>query len=677
MSYAFASDNSLIIMAGHNSKMHALAYVPFVIWGILLVFRGRVLTGGIITALFLSLEIYANHLQITYYLAMLIIVLVIAESITAIRAGEMNALVKKGVVLLVAAVLAIIPNITSLWATYEYGKYSTRGPSELTEKKVSSGLDKDYALGWSYGVKETMTLMIPNFMGGPTQSELSKSSATYQALVSNGAGAQASQFIKQVPLYWGDQPFTSGPNYNGAIVVFLFVLSLFLVKGHYKWWILAATLLFAMLSWGKNFLPLTDIFFNYLPGYNKFRAVSMILAMLSFTLPFLAIFGLHMAENLQKQELKKGLQWAYYLIGGATLLFVLLPSVSGGFVGPVDANLGSYPDWLLDAIREDRASKLQFDALRSFLLITAVAALIYFSFITKKISSTVFSVALVLLILFDMWGIDKRYLSSDDFSKKSDQAFQPTNADLQIMQDSELGYRVMNVAVSTFNDASTSYFHHSVGGYHGAKLKRYQELIEYQISNNNMAVLDMLNTKYFILPRQDGNGLEVQTNPGALGAAWFVSDYRLVPNADEEMSALTDFDPGTTAIIDERYKDLISEPVSDRDTMSMITLSSYKPNELVYEYASTTGQLAIFSEIYYNKGWNAYLDGEPIDHFRVNYVLRGAVIPAGEHKIEFRFEPKVFSSGEPIALAGSIILILASIAGIFLEFKHATNRDKN
>lgn len=668
--YAFASYNIIIIMAGHNSKMHALAYVPFVIIGVLMVFRGRVLTGGILTALFLSLEIYANHLQITYYLALLIMILVIAEIVSAFRQGAVQGLVKKGLVLMIAVVLAVLPNITSLWATYEYGKYSTRGPSELSDKKVSSGLDKDYALGWSYGVKETMTLLIPDFMGGPTQTELSKNSATYKALMSNGAGAQASQFIKQVPLYWGDQPFTSGPNYNGAIIIFLFVLSLFMIRGKLKWWVISATLLFAMLSWGKNFLPLTDLFFSYFPGYNKFRAVSMILAMLSFTLPLLAFVGLMRAVELKKEDVRKDLQWSYYITGGLSLIFVIIPAISGGFVGPVDESLSGYPDWLLDAIREDRASRLQLDALRSFLLITAAAIVSYLYFISKKVDLTVFSVVLISLVLFDMWGIDKRYLSASDFSRKSTQTFQPSEADLQIMQDPELGYRVMNVSVSTFNDASTSYFHHSIGGYHGAKLKRYQELIEYQISKNNMAVLDMLNTKYFILPRQDGNGVEVQLNPGAKGAAWFVDEYQIVSDADAEMDALTDFEPGSTAIIDRRFERYIVNNLSGRDTLSDIQLVSYRANELVYESSSETEQLAVFSEIYYDKGWEAYLDGEHIPHFRVNYVLRGAIIPPGDHKIEFRFEPEVFSTGEPIAMAGSIILILASIAGVWFEWKH-------
>jgi hypothetical protein len=671
ISFAFASYNIIIIMAGHNSKMHALAYVPFVIAGVLYVFRGRLFFGGVLTGMFLSLEIYANHLQITYYLALLILILVITEVISALRSGALQGIVKKGLVLMVAVILSVLPNITSLWATYEYGKFSTRGPSELTDKSVSSGLDKDYALGWSYGVKETMTLLIPDFMGGPTQSELSRNSATYKALVANGAGAQANQFIKQVPLYWGDQPFTSGPNYNGAIIMFLFVFSLFVAKGNLKYWIVSATLLFAMLSWGKNFLPLTDLFFNYFPAYNKFRAVSMILALLSFTLPFLAFTGLRQAMEGKSKDIKKNLQWSYYITGGVALIFVLLPSVSGGFAGPVDASLSSYPDWLLDAIREDRASGLQLDALRSFLLITAAAVVSYLYFISNKINLKVFAMSLSLLVLFDMWGVDKRYLSSDDFSKKSEQTFQPTSADQEILQDPELGYRVMNVSVSTFNDASTSYFHHSVGGYHGAKLKRYQELIEYQISKNNMAVLDMLNTKYFILPRQDGNGLEVQVNPGALGAAWFVDEYKFVKDADEEILALTDFEPATMAIIDKRFEGMIDKKFSNRDTLADIQLVSYKPNELVYEVTSATEQLAVFSEIYYDRGWHAYLDGVPLRHFRVNYVLRGAVVPSGEHMIEFRFEPEVFSTGEPIALGGSIILILVFTAGVFIELKHS------
>ena len=501
--FAFASYNVIIIMAGHNSKMHAIALIQFVVLGILLVLRGRYLIGGALTSLFLGLEIYANHLQITYYLALALFILMIIEFIVAIREKEILAFIKKSSVIIAATALAILPNITSLWATYEYGKYSTRGPSELTEKMESSGLDKDYALGWSYGIRESLTMLIPNFMGGPTQSELDKNSATYQAMVSNGAGAQANQFIKQVPLYWGDQPFTSGPNYNGAVIFFIFLLSVFIYKGKLKWWIIITSVLFLMLSWGKNFLPLTDLFFYYFPGYNKFRAVSMILCLLGFTLPFLGIFGLSKINKIDKKSFQKALLNTLYILGGLTLLLSVIPGLSGGFYGIVDEKLTGYPEWLLEAIQSDRANKLRFDSIRSFIFIVFTFGLLYYHFIKSKVSSTVFALVLIALMIIDLWGVDKRYLGYDKFSKSSkSETFIPSDIDRMIMEDEELGYRVMNASVSTFNDASTSYFHHSIGGYHGAKLKRYQELIEYQINKNNMTVLDMLNTKYIILPKQ-------------------------------------------------------------------------------------------------------------------------------------------------------------------------------
>ncbi len=664
--FAFSSYNMIIIMAGHNSKMHAIALIPFVLTGILLCLRGRYLLGTVLTALFLGLEIYANHLQITYYLAMLIGILMLTELGFAIKEKSIPEFVKKSTFLLIAVIFAILPNITSLWATYEYGKYSTRGPSELTEKMESTGLDKDYALGWSYGVKESLTLLIPNFMGGPTQTELSKNSNTYKALVANGAGAQANQFIKQVPLYWGDQPFTSGPNYAGSIVIFLFVLSLFVLKGKWKWWIVISSVLFLMLSWGKNFLPLTDLFFYNFPGYNKFRAVSMILSMMAFTLPFLGILGLSKIRDLNPKEIKQGILYSFYITGGFTLLVAIFPVLSGGFSGIVDENLSGYPSWLLEAIKSDRSDVLRMDAFRSFAFIAISFGLLYYHFVKNKLSTSIVFPVLALFILIDLWSVDKRYLGEDEFkSKKGTQVFQPSEVDQRIMSDPELGYRVMNAAVSTFNDASTSYFHNSIGGYHGAKLKRYQELIEYQISKNNMSVLDMLNTKYFILPKQDGAGVELQINPGACGPAWFVKEIKYVDNADQELEALTDFTPLQTAIIDSRFKSDIQIKSLVFDTTASIKLVEYKPNYLKYESVGLSDQMAVFSEIYYEKGWNAYIDGSSVGHFRVDYVLRGMVVPSGRHIIEYKFEPKVFATGEKISLTGSLIVILFTVFAVF------------
>ncbi len=669
--YAFASYNFVIITAGHNSKMHAIALVPFVVAGVMLVFNKKYWLGGALTALALSLEIYANHLQITYYLAMALGLLFIVELIKNIRSKELPHFFKSSVILFAAVIFSVLPNITSLWATYEYGKDSTRGPSELHQKKSSDGLDKDYALGWSYGITETMTLLIPDFMGGASGKELTKNSATYKALSNNGAGAQANQFIQSVPLYWGAQPMTSGPVYFGAIIMFLFVMGCILVKSEYRWWLISGTILFVMLSWGKNFQLVTDIFFSSVPGYNKFRTVSMILTMAGFCVALLAILGLNSFFQPATTPVmkKKALTWSLYITGGICLLFVLVPGMFFDFAADVDENFKQY-DWLVAAIRDDRANALRMDALRSLFFIGSAAALLWFYF-KNKIQFNYAILGICALVLVDMWGVNKRYLSNDNFTSasKAKQTFTPSQADVAILQDTEPGFRVMNTTVSTFNDASTSYFHRSIGGYHGAKLKRYQELIENQISKNNMAVLDMLNTRYFILAGQEGQPPVAQRNPGALGPAWFVKDYKIVANADSEITALTGFLPRETAIVDQRFKNQLDGLTINFDSSATIILTDYKANHLTYQSSTNSDQLGVFSEIYYDKGWNAYLDGKEIPHFRVNYVLRAMKVPSGKHKIEFKFEPAVYRNGERIALAGSVLLILLFAGVAFKEIK--------
>ncbi|HEX5003433.1 MAG TPA: YfhO family protein [Bacteroidia bacterium] len=675
--FAFASYNFIIIVAGHNSKIHAIALAPLVLAGIMMVFNRKYLLGGAVTAIALGLEVYANHLQITYYLALAIGILLIVEVVKLLKSGNTDHLIKSGATLAIATVMALLPNITSLWATYEYGKESTRGPSELTEKKESTGLDKNYALGWSYGIAETMTLLIPDFMGGASQQELGRNSATYKALVDNGAGQQANSFIKQAPLYWGDMPYTSGPNYNGAIMIFLFVVALYLVKNEYKWWLLSATLLFVLLSWGKNFMAFTDIFFNYVPGYNKFRAVSMNLAMVSLTIPLLAVLGLERLFNkdVALKEKQKALKMALYITGGLCLVFAIAPGIFFSFSSPADSQFvdrdGKQIDWLISALVSDRESTLRTDAFRSLFFIGASFFLITF-WLRNKINFVYTLLGLGLLTLTDMWGVNKRYLNNSNFvaESKAKQPFQPTRADQMILADTDLDYRVMNTAVSTFNDASTSYFHKSIGGYHGAKLKRYQELIEYQISKNNMAVLDMLNTRYIILQSKEDGQPIAQRNPGALGNAWYVDEVKMVPDADGEIAALTGLVPAHTAVVDKRFESYLSGFHSTPDSLATIKLTEYLPNHLTYTTNTSTEQLAVFSEIYYDKGWNAYVDGKPAPHIRTDYVLRAMRIPAGKHMVEFKFEPKVYQTGETIALAGSIVLLLTAGFALFREFKN-------
>jgi len=670
IAYTFCSYNFIVIAAGHNSKIHAMAYIPMVIAGVLMCLRGRIWLGAAITGLSLALQLYANHLQITYYSMILIFMLVIFESVNAFKNKKVAELAKAGAALLVMAIIAVLTSVTSIWSTYEYGKYSTRSQSELTEKKVSTGLDKDYVFGWSYGKLESFTLLIPGFMGGATQSDIGTNSATYKALQKNGAGAQANSFVSQAPLYWGDQPSTAGPTYLGAITVFLFVLALFIVNTFHRWWLLAAAVLFLFLSWGKNFEIFNDFFFFHFPGYNKFRSVSMAMVITNFSVALLAFLGMKrfFSGELKPADLKKPLLYSFYITGGLCLFFTLIAGIIN-MDGAADEGLKQY-DWLLAALKEDRVTTLRMDALRSLFFISAAFALLWFG-IQNKLKREYAFIGLALLFLLDMWPVNKRYLSSDHFVSKSKAAnpFQPSPANQRILADKTLGFRVMNTTVSTFNDASTSYFHHSIGGYHGAKLKRYQELIENQISKQNMNVLNMLNTKYFIVQDQQGGAPMAQVNPAAAGPAWFVSEFKIVANADSEITALTGFNPLQTAIVDKRYESYLAGFNPQPDSAGKITFVSYEPNYLVYDFTAANEQFVIFSEIFYDKGWNAYVDGAKMPHIRVNYVLRGMRVPAGRHKIEFRFEPDSYITGEKIALASSGLLLLAFMGILVMEVK--------
>lgn len=677
IAYAFSSYNFIILMAGHNSKLHAIALMPFVVAGVILIFNNRYLLGGAITAMSLALQIYANHLQITYYLAIGIAIFGFIQLVQAIKQKTLPAFIKSASTMLVAVALSILPNITSLWATMEYGKDTTRGPSELTTKKVSKGLDQDYAFAWSYGIGESFTMLIPDYMGGPSSSDIGRKSATYEALVDNGAGAQAAQFVKQTPLYWGSQSYTAGPVYMGAIACFLFVLGLFLVRGPYRIWLVLATLLFVFMSWGKHFMAFNDILFHYLPGYNKFRTVSMSLVFCSVSIVLLGSLALKEIFNneLDHKFRNKALVWAFSIAGGICLFFASIGPSMMNFSADVDGQLvgqdGALLDWLISAIHDDRASALRTDAFRSFFFIAAAFGLLWAA-LNRKIQAAVAVLLIGGLCLVDLWAVDKRYLSDRNFVSKNrlKQPFQPNEANLAIMQDTSLGYRVLNTSVSTFNDASTSYFHHSIGGYHGAKLKRYQELIEFQISNNNLSVFDMLNTKYFIGTSKETGQLTVQPNRKALGAAWYVSEFKMVANADSELNALTNFDPSKTAIIDERFKPEVDGLKMNHDSIGSIKLVDYRANRLQYESSASSEQLAVFSEIYYDKGWKVFVDDKVATHFRVNYVLRAMRIPAGTHKIEFRFEPETYYTGEKIALAGSLILLLAFAGVMFREIRN-------
>jgi hypothetical protein len=685
IAFAFSSYFFIILIAGHNSKAHAIGYMAPVLAGIILTYRGKYLVGGAISALFLALELYTNHMQITYYLMLIVFIYAISELVRSIKSATVPNFLKASVVLGIAALLAVGTSASNLWSTYEYGKETIRGKTELSTEKSNrtSGLDKDYATDWSYGIGETFTLLIPDARGGASNGSLTTKSATYSAMINNGATEQqASEYIQNMPLYWGPQISVAGPVYLGAIVIFLFILALMVADNKYKWWLLAATILSILLAWGKNFMPFTDFFLTYVPGYNKFRAVSMAMVIAEFAIPLLALLGLQRALSgeVNKKILNKYLLYALGITGGISILFAIAGTSFFNFISPSDEQYKAYyPDWLMNAIRLDRASLLQSDAIRSFGFIFLAAGVIW-AFINGKLKKQYAYPLLIILMLTDVWIVDHRYLNKDSFVRKSIDAvpFQPSQADLFIMKDVDPNYRVFNQTVNPFQDAGTSYFHKSLGGYHGAKLRRYQEIIEHDLSKGNMNVFNMLNTKYFITSdKANNNQPMMQVNMQALGNAWFVSNVRMVKNADEEIAALDNFNPSQTAIVDKRFEAFVKGHDITKDTLSVINLTSYKPNELIYECNSKKEQLAVFSEIYYDKGWNAYVDGKLTPHFRVNYILRAMVLPAGKHKVEFRFEPRSYKVGEKISLASSLLLILLVIGSFGLVFRAKASEGGN
>jgi hypothetical protein len=682
VAFAFSSYLFIIFEAGHNSKAHAIGYMAPVLAGIILTYRGRYLAGGIMAAISLSLELLTNHLQITYYLMIIAGIFVVTELVGSIREKKLPGFTKATGVLLIASILALSTNITSIWATYEYGKETIRGKTELTSEKTNrtSGLDKDYATGWSYGVMETFTMLIPNFNGGSSQGALTEKSNVYKTLKENNIDSnQAKNIIKALPLYWGNQPGVAGPVYIGAIIMFLFVLALFVVDNRFKWWLLAATVLSILLAWGKNFMPLTDFFLHYVPGYNKFRAVSMTLVIAELCIPLLAILGLQkvISGEIDRKKLTKYLYYSIGITGGISLFFAMAGSSIFSFEASVDTNL---PEWLIEPLRQDRAAILSADAIRSLVFILLAGGAVW-AMINKVVIKTplVLFTVLIMLILIDMWTVNRRYLNNESFVRKSVDAvpFQPSVADQIIMKDKDPNFRVFNQTVGNpFADASTSYFHKSLGGYHGAKLRRYQELIDFHLAKGNMNVYNMLNTKYFIVPGEQGGPPQMQINMEALGNAWFVNNARMVNNADEEINALSDFVPTETAIYDKRFASQVEGRIISKDTTGTISLTEYKPNHLTYKSQTGSDQLAVFSEIYYDKGWDAYIDGKPAPYFRANYVLRAMIVPAGSHTIEFKFEPKVYATGEKIAYASSILLVLLALGALGLMAKRSTETDK-
>lgn len=675
IAFSFSSYFFIIEVAGHNSKAHAIVYIAPILTGIILCFRSKILWGGVITGIFLALQIAAGHPQITYYTLFIILIFGLVHLIKAFKERSLPLFFKIAGVLVIAVVLAVCVNIGYLWPVYEYGKDSIRGKSELSsnQENRTSGLDKAYILNdYSYGIDETFNLVIPNFKGGAS-SGFDLNSKTYEELRRNNV-PNAKQLVQSLPLaYWGNQRSTAGPVYIGAVIFFLFIMGLFIIKGPYKWWLALAVVISIILAWGKNMMPVSDLFIRFFPGYNKFRTVSMILVIAEFAVPLLGILAVHkiLENKLKKEEVLKALKYGFYILGGVTLFFSVFPGLFFSFSATIDNQLSSsgWPSQFIQAIQDDRKHLLQTDAFRSFVFIVLTGSVLL-AYVFGKIKKSYLVLGLGILFLADMWPVNKRYLNNNNFISKREvkEPFKPTSADLAILQDHDPNFRVLNLTVDTFNEASTSYFHKSIGGYHGAKMRRYQELITHQISRNNMQVLNMLNTKYIIVPGYDNQPV-AQRNTNTLGNAWFVKSFKIVDNADVEIEALSDFDAGEEVIIDKRFESLVGDFKYTSDSTAQVELTSYQPNHLIYKSVSDHDELAVFSEIYYDKGWEAYIDGEPVPYFRVNYVLRGMKVPAGAHKIEFIFRPKAYFTGEKISLFSSLLLLLLFAGLSFVEFK--------
>lgn len=709
----FCSYNMQIIQVGHNTKMVAIAFMPWVLAAIVYAYRKCAWLGGILFAFALSFQIKANHPQITYYLAIIIIGYGIWQLCAAVKEKTLPKFIRTSAILLVAGMIGIATNINYLWPTYEYAQHTMRGGSELTTgdqpeetagqtaqagKKSRKGLDLEYATHWSYGIGETANLLIPNFYGGASVGALDKDSQTYKMLKQGGYQG-AEQVIKQLPLYWGEQPSTAGPMYMGAISIFLFVLGFFVLKGGLRWWIGGVSLLALLLGWGYHFMPASEFFFNWAPMYNKFRTVSMILVILQILIPVMAVltvnqllFGEESGKEsaAEQKRVRKGFYWALGITAGFSLLFALIPSLAGNFIS---ANDGQIPDVLINSLIEDRMGLLRADAFRTIAFILLGAGVLWFAY-ANKIKKQYAVFALIALVLADLWTVDKRYLNDSHFvtQREFKNVFNLRPVDTIILEDKDPDYRVLDLSISTFNDSHVSYHHKTVGGYSAAKIQRYQDLLDRYIQPEIVAisrelgnvqsleqaqealtyqpVLSMLNTRYIII----NENVPPLVNKYALGNAWFVDGIIPAANANEEIAKLQTIDPATQAIISQEF--LEGTPVGTaaraetvlRDSTASIQLTSYTPNRLVYNSSSTVPQTALFSEVYYSPGWKATIDGEEAPIFRANWILRGLQIPAGDHEIVFAFEPESFYKGATYSRIASGLLIALLLGGLIVIF---------
>ena len=703
----FCSYNMQIMQVGHNTKMVAIAFMPWVLAALVYAYRRKALLGAVLFALALSFQIKANHPQITYYLAFIVIGYAIAEFCGAVAAQRkmervpflstpVGRWLMASVLVLVGGLLGIATNANKLLPTYEYAEYTMRGGSELTHdehNQTGDGLKLDYATAWSYGIEETLNLLIPNLNGGSSSGELSRDSETFKALQSYGVNAESMR--KGMPLYWGPQPFTAGPMYLGAVSLFLFVLGLCVIRGRYKWWIAGVSVLALLLAWGSHFMWFSEIFFKYAPLYNKFRTVSMILVILQVTVPLLGILGVNAAlfakDPLPEKKVRNGLLTALGVTGGLSLLLALFPGLAGDFSSATDAAVFGGNEQLIRALQDDRRGLLRADAFRSLIFILLTAG-VFFAAWKRKLKALPAVAVIGVLLLVDLWGVDKRYLNKDHFvtERNFDAQFNPRPVDNAIHQDTDLSYRVLDLSVNTFNDAIVSYHHKTVGGYSPAKLQRYQDLIDFHIAPemSRMAsdinaviptastiadiegglkyypVLAMLNTKYIVI---DGNSYPL-TYDYSLGNAWFVERSRTAPTADAEMAALGEIDPGREAVIFDAQAAEGTAAEYPGAAEGSIVLKEYSPNRLSYDVTAAAKGLAVFSEIYYPAGWKAYIDGEEVPILRADYTLRALLIDEGDHEVEFVYDPGSFTLGKNISLASSLAIILALAGCILYSF---------
>jgi len=693
--WAFSSYFFIIIAAGHIWKVMTLAYIPPTIAGLVFAYKGKYLWGGIVTALFVALQVNANHVQMSYYFLPVMLFMVIAYLVKAIKEKQLVGFGKATATVIVGALLGVCINISNLYHTYQYQNESMRGKSELVKKnnanQTNSGLERDYITMWSYGVGETWSLLIPNVKGGASV-PMSENKIAMDKFSESGSQYNSSIF-SSIGQYWGEQPGTSGPVYVGAFVLMLFILGLFIVKGPMKWALLAATILSILLAWGRNFMGFTDFFIDYIPMYSKFRTVSSILVVAEFTVPLLAMLALKKIVD-EPDLLRKKMPYLYVsfgLTGGIALIFALLPTMFFDFVSSNELmqQLKGAPADFVDLLSNMRKAIFTADCWRSFWVVI-IGTLFLLLYKAKKLKVQYMIGAIAILCLIDMWQVNKRYLNDDMFVEKSqrDVPQQKTTTDEEILKDKSLDYRVLNLASNTFNENETSYYHKSIGGYHAAKLRRYQELIEAYISpemqgsmtavakaqgdmtrvngDSVFPILNMLNTKYFIFPLQNNQTVPLQ-NPYAYGNAWFVDKVSYVANANEELTQLGKINPRHEAVADEKFKTELGESQT-QDSNSIVTLTSYEPNDLKYDVKSGKGGIIVFSEVYY-PGWTATVDGQNVELGRVNYVLRALNVKAGEHKVELKFFPTSVNTTESIAYASFGVLVLVVLLIVFFEWK--------